>query len=431
MNNLGDELIGVENYILMSYYTVEKSNDKMIKKDKVNSLIERWKMDIQSYQKGAKPLVSIPQCETCANYIRGNALHCKCYVEERKPKYVMFPEKECPLYVNSKEMKLTISDDRANKIYGGLFGFCVGDIVGVPVEFSTREERKRDPVREMRAYGTYHQPFGTWSDDTSLTLCLVDAMNKGYSIDKVAQNLVDFYEKAYFTPHGEVFDVGNSTKGAIERISAGKDPIECGGMLDTDNGNGSLMRILPIAFYGSELEDKVLIKIVEDISSLTHGHKRSKFACIFYVEFAIRIFAGDEKIEALEKTIYFIKKNCLDFYRDEIKNYNRIMEKRIVVLTEDEIRSTGYVVDSLEAALWSFFHAEGYRETILKAVNLGGDTDTIAAIAGGIAGIYYGVMDIPENWIQSVVRKEELQRMFEKFMDKCRKGGKKLPQPPE
>lgn len=404
--------------------TSEKSNGKMSKKDEAISLMERWKMDIQSYQNGAKPLVSTPQCETCENYIRGNALYCKRYVEERKSKYVLFPEKECQLYVNSKEMKLTISDDRTNKIYGGLFGFCVGDIVGVPVEFSTREERKRDPVKEMRAYGTYHQPFGTWSDDTSLTLCLVDAVNKGYSIDKVAQNMVDFYENAYFTPHGEVFDVGNSTRDAIKRISSGKSPIECGGMLDSDNGNGSLMRILPIAFCGKEFEDKALIKMIEDISSLTHGHKRSKLACIFYVEFAIRIFSGDGKAEALENTIDFIRKNCLEFYRDEIRNFDRIMEKKIVALAEDDIRSTGYVVDTLEAALWVFFHAEGYREAILKAVNLGSDTDTIAAIAGGIAGIYYGVMDIPENWIQSIVRKEELQQIFEKFVVDCCKGGK-------
>lgn len=183
---------------------------RMHRNNKANSLIERWEVDVRSYRNGTKTLVSIPQCETCINYIKGNALHCRYYDSERKPKYVLFPKKECPAYDNNSPIDLRIQNDRENKIYGGLFGFCVGDALGVPVEFSTREERKKDPIKEMRAYGTYHQPFGTWSDDTSLTICLIDAINRGYSIKRVAENFVDFYEKGYFTPYGEVFDIGIS-----------------------------------------------------------------------------------------------------------------------------------------------------------------------------------------------------------------------------
>lgn len=104
------------------------------------------------------------------------------------------------------------------RVYCGLFGFCVGDALGVPVEFSSREERKNDPVREMRAYGTHLQPIGTWSDDTSLMLCLIDAINRGYSIQKTADNFMDFYRNGAFTPHGEVFDIGMSTRDAIEKF---------------------------------------------------------------------------------------------------------------------------------------------------------------------------------------------------------------------
>lgn len=387
----------------------------MSKKQKMYSLIERWEMDIQSYKNGAKTLVSVPQCETCTNYIKGNALHCKYYSSEQKPKYVMFPKKECPSYNNDNALNLHISNDIEGKIYGGLFGFCVGDVLGVPVEFSTREERKRDPVKEMRAYGTYHQPFGTWSDDTSLTICLIDAINGGYSIKQVAQNFVDFYEKGYFTPYEEVFDIGNATREAIIRIRSKKNPVDCGGTSDNDNGNGSLMRILPIAFYGQKLNAKELIKMVEDVSSLTHGHKRSKLACIFYVEFVIQLVLGCEKEEALKNAIDFIKKNCIETYADELKNFNRILNQEVIDLTEEKIKSTGYVIDTLEAALWVFFHTEGYQETILKAINLGGDTDTIAAITGGIAGVYYGFKDIPDSWIQSIAKKDELYQMFKKF----------------
>lgn len=387
----------------------------MSDKKKFYSLVERWEMDIQSYKDGAKMIVSVPQCETCSNYIKGNALHCICYDIKEKPRYVLFPKKECPSYKNSNPIKLTIRNDREAKIYGGLFGFCVGDALGVPAEFSTREERKKDPVEEMRAYGTYHQWFGTWSDDTSLTICLVDAINNGYSLQKVEKNFVNFYEKSYFTPYGEVFDIGNSTREAIIKMSNGINPIDCGGKLDTDNGNGSLMRILPVAFYGQELSGDELIKMTEELSSLTHGHKRSKLACIFYVEFAIQIILGYRKEEALDRTIIFINNNCLETYFDELINFKKILSKEIINIPEEKIKSTGYVIDTLEAALWVFFHTTGYKEAVFKAINLGGDTDTIAAIAGGIAGIYYGIENIPNTWIQCLAKKEELYRMFEEF----------------
>ncbi len=379
------------------------------------TLQERWAMDIESYKNGAKPLVSTPQCITCENYIKGNALHCKCYDNETKPEYVMFPQKECPSYSSNMPMILDIRNENESKIYGGLFGFCVGDAIGVPVEFSTREERKRNPVQEMWAYGTYHQPFGTWSDDTSLTICLIDAINKGYSIRQLAQNFMNFYEKHSFTPYGEIFDIGNSTRDALVKMGAGKIPMECGGTGENDNGNGSLMRVLPIAFYGYKLNEVDLIKMIEEISSLTHGHKRSKLACILYVEFIIQLLKK-EKEKALEETIDFIQKNCTASYSDEMQYFERILDKQILGLPEEQIRSTGYVVDTLEAAVWTFLHTDGYREAVLKAVNLGGDTDTIAAITGGMAGTYYGFSNIPNNWIQSIAQKQTLYQMFENFL---------------
>ena len=219
------------------------------------SMVERWDLDIEAYNNGARVRVSSPQCLSCVNYIKGNALHCKTFVDTEKPKDVLTCKKECLAYVNNNPIELKGQNDRENKIYGGLVGFCVGDVLGVPVEFSTREERAQDPIKEMRAYGTYHQPFGTWSDDTSLMICLIDAINRGYSIQRVAENFIKFYKKGYFTPHGEVFDIGNSTRDSIIKMSDGKNPLDCGGDSEFDNGNGSLMRILPIAFYGKKLKE--------------------------------------------------------------------------------------------------------------------------------------------------------------------------------
>ena len=387
----------------------------MKEKGRQLTLQERWMLDIESYKKGGKVLTASPQCISCIYYVQSDAWHCKNYVDEKKPHDTRFIEKECPSYGDREPISVTVSNSKESMLYGGLFGFCVGDMLGVPVEFTSRSERKKDPVKEMRAYGTYHQHFGTWSDDTSLTLCLIDALNQGYSIEKVAGNFVAFCEEDRFTPHGEVFDIGNATSVAIAKMGDGVNPVECGGICDSDNGNGSLMRILPLAFYGRKLEEDALIKMIEDISSLTHRHKRSKLACIIYVVFAKQLLSGADKEQALKETVQFVKNKCSADYSDELRNYARILNGEIVSQPEDAIRSTGYVVDTLEAVIWCFFQTDSYRDAVLQAVNLGGDTDTIAAIVGGIAGIYYGFQSIPDQWIQNLAKKRELYQMFEEF----------------
>ncbi len=327
----------------------------------------------------------------------------------------------------SEANSIPIKDIGKYFLYHGLFGFCIGDALGVPVEFSTREQRRKDPVREMRAYGTHGQPLGTWSDDTSLMLCLIDAVNQGYSIRKVADNFIRFYKNGAFTPYGEVFDIGNSTKDAVEKMCRGENPADCGGISEFENGNGSLMRILPLAFYGRRMKVPEFISLIEEISSLTHRHPRSRLACIFYVRFTMYLMDGhsfreDAKEEAYDRTLMFMRKNCFEAYKDEWKHFDRIFSKEILYLEEDEIRSTGYVVDTLEAVLWAFYHAKSYQDVVLTAVNLGEDTDTVAALAGGLAGIFY-CMDIekriPKEWIQNLVKREELYQMFCKFHKIC------------
>ncbi len=381
------------------------------------SLQERWEIDIKSYENGAKTVSSVPQCESCKNRVKGDALHCKVYHSERKPSFVLFPQKECPSYANINPLSVTMEDVRENRLYGGLFGFCIGDILGVPVEFSSRAERKADFVQEMRAYGTYHQPFGTWSDDTSLTLCLIDAINNGYDLYKVADNFMKFYKKGDFTPQGQVFDIGNSTRCAINRMEAGEEPVMCGGSSEGDNGNGSLMRALPLAFYGSGLGVDGRVRMIEEVSALTHAHKRSMLACVYYVQCAARLFAGDGKEEACRYAARFVKEHCKAAYENEFSHFQYILNNDIQDLEETQIKSSGYVIDSLEAALWVFLKSGSYQETVLRAVNLGGDTDTVAATAGGLAGTYYGFKEIPDRWIQNIIRKQDLYSMFRKFKD--------------
>jgi len=137
----------------------------------------------------------------------------------------------------------------SNYILNGIMGFCVGDALGVPVCYFERAKLRNDPVIDMRAYGSHDQPAGTWSDNVSLTLCLMDSLTEGLDYKETMGNFLKWLDEADYTPHGKTFVERNSIKNAIKRFSDGITPLECGGKSENDNGNGSLMRILPILFY--------------------------------------------------------------------------------------------------------------------------------------------------------------------------------------
>lgn len=379
---------------------------------------EKWAIDIESLNKAAEKGIfnqtETPQCFLCANRIRGNAINCKHYETEQIPKSIRHYNKECEFFESPDEISFSCTENEG-RLYGAIFGFCIGDMLGVPVEFTSREERKKDPVKELRAYGTYHQGFGVWSDDSSLMLALLKTLGEGYSVTKLSEYFVKYYTEGFLTPEGKMFDIGISTQNAIEQIMRGVEPTLCGGASEGDNGNGSLMRILPLAFLS---EDKSIIKKrVEEVSSITHRHRRSILACLIYVEFVSHLFKGERKEEALEHTLQYLKDYCYFEYAEEFGAYNRILNKEILSLNESQIKSSGYVVDTLEAVLWLFFKYNSYEDIVLGAVNLGGDTDTIAALAGGLAGVYLGIEKIPNRWIQIVLRKNEIKELVEKFWD--------------
>lgn len=380
------------------------------------SIEEKWKIDAEFYDEGAKFMMKYPQCEGCLHYVKGDALHCKKYIDDRKPKEVLLAQKECISFEPIKSLEVHLLNETEGRLYGGIFGFIIGDLIGVPVEFSSRQERDADPIKELRAYGTYHQPFGSWSDDTSLTLCLIDAMLKDDIIGELKKNMIDCYKKGIFTPRGQLFDIGISTSNAINNMIRGINPIECGGIEENDNGNGSLMRVLPLAFVRDNYSNQEYVRLIEDVSSVTHGHDRSKLACVIYVLFASNLYRGLEKDEALDSVIRMFIDEYGERYKDEIKHYRFILDKSIISADRTQIKSTGYVVDTLEAVIWAFFNSKTYKETVLRAVNLGGDTDTIAAIAGGIAGIYYGFNGVPEKWIQNISGKEQIASLCDDFI---------------
>lgn len=345
-----------------------------------------------------------------------------------------------------------------NQIRAMTLGFAVGDALGVPVEFFEREDLDKTPVTGMRAGSTWSQPEGTWSDDTSMTLATMESIARVGHIDydDIMKNYVRWKDEAAFTATDKVFDVGGMTGVALERYKGGVPAEECGGTDEHDNGNGSLMRILPIAALICQPDELWIndIELVNETSALTHAHPRSQVACRIYSTIAIYLMLGAHRwlsSEPQRKTPH----ECIEYALEEAKadlcadadELNALCEKfagepPIVPFEDteemregketyarlwtfradnlpprDEIRSSGYVVDTLEAAVWCLLSTDNFRDAVLTAVNLGDDTDTVAAITGGLAGLAYGLDAIPKEWLATLKKRDYIEEICIKFHD--------------
>ncbi len=264
------------------------------------------------------------------------------------------------------------------QLFDAIFGLAIGDALGVPFEFKRRDTFE---CTDMIGFGTHDQPVGTWSDDTSMTLATLKSLKKNSKAvlsQDIRKNFLLWMRDSEFTAGGEFFDIGNGTYAAL---SSGMP-----GTSEYSNGNGSLMRILPLAFVNSTDEE------VRDVSSITHAHRISKESCVIYIHVAKHLLAGEE----LSRIIPTLK------YK---KPFHRLAT--IDKLSRDEISSSGYVVDTLEAVLWVLANTNSMEEALISAVNLGEDTDTVAAIAGGLAGIMYGGGgELYEEWYDKLLGKE-------------------------
>lgn len=327
-------------------------------------------------------------------------------------------------------------NEKFNIIKTVMLGHAVGDALGVPVEFMSREELVKNPVTDMRGFGTYNVPAGCWSDDTSMALATLDSLKKGrVDYEEIMDNFSAWLTRDEYTPTGVLFDVGGVCRSSIVNYikNVGIRAVDCGLSTEYSNGNGSLMRIHPIALYlfFKGLTNKEGIEIIHNASALTHAHKRSKIGCGIYAFVLWELLSGVK----CDKTS-IIKGICkaLDFYKDEeeIKHYTERLSRLIseidcnlqntgaLNVLEQDIKSTGYVVDSLEAALWCLLATDSYKECVLKAVNLGEDTDTIGAIAGGLAGALYGFDSIQKAWLNILKKTDYIENMCR---DACKNWG--------
>ena len=310
-----------------------------------------------------------------------------------------------------------------NTIKDAIFGLVVGDALGVPVEFKSREYLKQNPLTDMIGFGTYFQPEGTWSDDSSLTLCLAEVLTKGLDVQEIGNSFVRWYFEYHWTAHGAIFDVGKTTLEAILKISEGEKAELAGNTGEDSNGNGSLMRILPLLFEVQKLKDrKEKFELIRKVSSITHGHIRSCLACYYYLEFASLLCNGNhypiiDAYKIANQSLLNLTEE-LEVNPKEIKSFERITNDELGELQEEAIQSSGYVIYTLEASIWCLLTTKSYKEAVLKAVNLGEDTDTTGAVVGGLAGLYYGSDSIPKEWIDKIARIKDIDDLTDRLSNK-------------
>lgn len=310
-----------------------------------------------------------------------------------------------------------------DRLINSILGFIIGDVMGVPIEFVDRKKLINNKVVDMLEYGSHNMPKGSWSDDSSMIIATIKSIidNKG-NIDyiDIMNNFMLWVEKGEFTPNNRTFGIGRTTLRALgnyknrNKIEIYNNPVNCGLNSFNDNGNGSLMRILPISLYCyyKKYNDNEIYDVIKNISSLTHSHEISVLGCFIYTLFTIKLLSKLNKNECYK----YIKEYEYDKYfsKDSISKYSRLLNNDITTLDIDNISSLGYVVDTLEAVIWCFMNSNDYSESIITAINLGNDTDTIGALVGGLSGIYFN--EVNDIWLNDIKKKDYLIDLCNKYI---------------
>ncbi len=304
--------------------------------------------------------------------------------------------------------------DLNERLAGAVWGHLVGDAMGVPYEFKDAAEITSV---EFGARGTHSQPPGTWSDDGALMLALLDSLLRDRDAGPVfdtadqAKRFLGWSDRGAYTPDGDGrFDIGNATRSALGRVRDGADPETTGGTGEWDNDNGSLMRILPIALVDRDIDDAALVDRAHRSSAVTHGHTIARATCALYVLVARSLLAGNDCSTALQQARGTLR---------ALYATPRYGDPCIAALDDIEAwpdrSGRGYVIDSFWSAWDALAKASTYQEVIERAVRYGQDTDTTAAIAGGLAGITFGSSGIPADWLAGMRGKTIVEPLIERL----------------
>ncbi|MBA4495152.1 ADP-ribosylglycohydrolase family protein [Paenactinomyces guangxiensis] len=315
-------------------------------------------------------------------------------------------------------MKLTKSD----RIQGGFWGLLVGDALGVPYEFHPANEIPPQSDIDFTPPAGFHRahasvPPGTWSDDGAQALCLLDSLLTcgDMNPDDFANRLLEWYEKGKWAVDGYVFDVGNQTSEAIRAFRAGTPSTKAGFVRPNGKGNGSLMRVLPLALW-HQGTDADLIEDAHLQSTVTHGHPCNQVCCALYCIWVRRVLSGMQAEDAYLDAVSTLR----DIYSGH-STYLQELEWEIRPDEEPHSEGSGYVVDSLRSVRLTISQGS-YEEVIKAAVALGNDTDTNAAIAGGLAGVRDGLTAIPEKWMENLRGREFAEPLLKKLLDLSGEG---------
>lgn len=291
-----------------------------------------------------------------------------------------------------------------SRVVGSLIGLACGDAVGTTLEFMPRGSFQ--PVDDMIGGGPFNLLPGEWTDDTSMALCLAESLlyKKGFDAQDQMNRYCNWYQHGYMSCKDYCFDIGTTVAGALNRYLQTADPFS-GSVDPASSGNGSLMRLAPVAMVYRKAHEQ-LIKYAGESSRTTHGSEECVDACRYFAVLLAKAFGCNNKTDLLEINYIPVTKNI-----SLIKNEN-FLDK-----TYDQLKGSGYVIASLEAALWCFFHTENFREAILMSANLGDDADTTAAICGQIAGAYYGIEGIPVEWRAKIAWAQTIHEVAKKLYE--------------
>lgn len=286
--------------------------------------------------------------------------------------------------------------DLQGRARGALLGLAVGDALGTTLEF--RSPGTFEPIDDMLGGGPWRLEPGQWTDDTSMVLCLAESLIERGTFDPQDQmeRYLHWYRHGHLSSTGACFDIGITTEEALHRFERTGQPYA--GSTDPNSaGNGSIMRLAPVPIYYFGRDDyREAVERAGDSSRTTHGARTCIDACRYLAALLVRALSGISKEELLDPFEH-------DFLTQEIKEVAAGSFRR---RNPPDIRATGYVVESLEAALWAFYHGADFREGCLLAVNLGDDADTTGAVYGQLAGAYYGVAGIPAEWRERIAMRD-------------------------
>lgn len=321
-------------------------------------------------------------------------------------------------------------------IKNSLISFILGDMMGTPVQFTLRETLQEvlneTTIKELILKHNSFKPFGSWSDDSSMTLCTIESIAEKSCIDldNIVEKFIKWLYENYMTPNGRTFDVGDTTRRSLNKyiyidrtikkniIPDGLNNINC-------NGNGSLMRILPVSIYCyfKNLSDKETFKIIKDVSALTHAHPISILGCYIYTLIVFDILDKKQKDKIIDNLYNIYDNRAIPFeYQQWLDEYSDILNGDIICKNPEIIDSSGYVKSTLGIALWGFYNTKTVEECIFKIIELGHDTDTNAAIGAGLSGLYYGLRGkiATHYWTDKIINKNLIIDIIDNYLEVLR-----------